>query len=106
MDQKEFNELFRKYTAGALSEAEQRRLEAWYNHHAGTGGAFPSHEELESRFHSIGRKLPLARPHAHTRRVSRWLPYAAAALLVTSAVGYFAVVNRQSMVDSPNIPDI
>ncbi len=43
----------------------------------------------------VAARLPLARP----RTIRKWLPYAAAVLLVASVVGYFVVDSRRSSVD-------
>lgn len=81
----EFNELFKKYEAGVLSEDEKRLLEKWYNQYAAENESQAGHLELEERLKSIAGKIPIRYGTAKIRRISYRIAAAAAILIFLSA---------------------
>ncbi|SEN32863.1 FecR family protein [bacterium A37T11] len=64
MDNKAFNDLFRKYEDSSLSEAERAVLENWYIWLAKESPEGPlSENELLGRLLSLSHKLPITRSH-------------------------------------------
>lgn len=112
----QFSLLLERHRKGLASPKEERLLRSYYDLFEGEPDILDIlpmsereriHQRLESRlFAPYGTPLEPTTPRTRVRRLRRWLPYAAAVLLVASVVGYFAVVNRQSLVDSPSIVDI
>ena len=84
MNLEEFNELFKKYEDGALSDDEKRLLERWYNQYAAESESRVGRSELEERLKSIADKIPLRYGAAKIRRISYRIAAAAAVLIFLS----------------------
>ena len=95
-EREKIKQLFERYRAGRCTPEEQARLHEWFNRYAGHEAS--GLEDLKAIFE--------AEQAATRRRGFGWLPYAAAVLLVAILAGYFAVVNRQSIVESTSVADI
>lgn len=90
MELQEFNELFKKYEAGTLSEDERRLLEKWYNQHATESKNQAGHTELEERLKSIAGKIPVRYRATKTRRLYYRIAAAASILIVISLSAWWA----------------
>lgn len=85
MNLQEFNELFKKYEAGTLSEDERRLLEKWYNRYASEGTRQVNHVELEERLKSVAGKIPVRYRAAKMRRMYYRIAAAASVLIILTA---------------------
>jgi len=81
MELQEFNELFRKYESGTLSEEERRRLEKWYNQYASESTVQPDHTELDERLKSVAGKLPVRYQVTKIRKMYYRIAVAASILI-------------------------
>ncbi|HEY0669831.1 MAG TPA: FecR domain-containing protein, partial [Sphingobacteriaceae bacterium] len=89
MELQEFNELFKKYEAGTLSEDERRLLEKWYNHYSTESKVQVDHSELEERLKSIAGKIPVRYQAAKIRRMYYRIAAAASVLIILTASAWW-----------------
>ena len=82
-------DLFEKFKAGTLTEAEKAYLESWYIQYAAQSGHEADPREMERRLKSIAGNLPKGRRASRVRRFLPYLTPAAAILLNFIGINYY-----------------
>jgi transmembrane sensor len=108
MENKDAEELLKKFRAGQLTEQEKALLESWYIQRASRSEVDLSAEELEAVLQEIWDTLPVHEEERPVRRLWPRIAAAASILLILSAGGYFLLHKTPAVqqVAQNHVPDI
>ncbi len=105
MENKDIRELLDRYLDGTATRAERHLVESHYHHLLAGKDGLASREQLERATKRMreaierqaGVTLSPSLPEPR-RNITKWLPYAAAAILLAAITGWWAVGHQQSAV--------
>ncbi len=103
-DDRQAAALLRKHRDGTLTPQERAALDGWYLHRARTAEPLRDPEVYARRIQELDEAFPFSQP-APVRRITRWLPYAAAAAILL-AVGWLLLVDSRESAVSLAATDI
>src|SRR5690606_37422263 len=112
MNSEQAKALLKRYAEGKCSPEESARIEAWYHRVAKQqGDPKPDADyaaDYVQAFERLQRSLPNSQLRLKPRRPVRWLPYAAAVLVATTAVAwiFFGERGENREVIIPTVTDI